>query len=116
MKALMFDGQARVVEDYPMPKRKSGEVLIRVLKAGLCRTDLEIIKGYLEFQGILGHEFVGVVEDGPDKSLIKKRVAGEINITCGNCGYCQKGLASHCANRSVLGIKDKDGCFAEYFT
>jgi len=114
MKALIYDGTVRLDTKHPVPERKSFEVLIRVLKAGICRTDLEIIKGYLDFKGILGHEFVGVVQEGPDSNLLGKRVVGEINISCGKCIYCLRGLRSHCRNRSALGIQNRNGVFAEY--
>jgi len=114
MKALMYDGKVRLDTKHPVPERKPFEVLIRVLKAGICRTDLEIIKGYLEFRGILGHEFVGVVQECPDSNLIEKRVVGEINISCGKCIYCLQGMRSHCKNRSALGIENRNGVFAEY--
>ena len=116
MKALIFDGKLRIEKNFPIPKRKPFEVLIRVLKAGICQTDLEIIKGYLHFQGILGHEFVGIIEESPNQKLLGKRVVGEINLACGKCIYCQEKMPSHCNARSVLGIKDKNGCFAEYIT
>jgi threonine dehydrogenase-like Zn-dependent dehydrogenase len=116
MKALIFDGKIRIEKNVPIPKRKPFEVLIRVLKAGICQTDLEIIKGYLHFQGILGHEFVGIIEESSNQELLGKRIVGEINLACGKCIYCQKEMPSHCNARSVLGIKDKNGCFAEYIT
>ncbi|MBN2468796.1 MAG: alcohol dehydrogenase catalytic domain-containing protein [Deltaproteobacteria bacterium] len=114
MQALIFDGKLRLDKNHPVPERKPYEVLIRILKAGICRTDLEIVKGYLDFKGILGHEFVGIVEESPDQNLAGKRVVGEINISCGRCIYCLKGMATHCENRSALGIQNKNGVFAEY--
>ncbi len=116
MKALLFDGEVRLDKSHPVPEPKRFEVLIRVLKAGICRTDLEIVKGYLDFKGILGHEFIGVVEESPDQNLIGKRVVGEINVSCGRCVYCLQGVSSHCVSRSVLGIQTKNGVFAEYVT
>lgn len=95
------------------PERRKGESLIKVLYAGICGTDIEIEKGYMDFKGIIGHEFVGIVEEGRLKG---KRVVGEINIGCGNCNFCKKGLSRHCHKRSVLGIYKKDGVFAEYVT
>ncbi|MGE5892531.1 MAG: alcohol dehydrogenase catalytic domain-containing protein, partial [bacterium] len=111
MNAVVFDGELRFIKDYPVPEPSGNEALIRVLMAGICATDLEIIKGYKGYKGILGHEFVGVVEKmhGHDTSLIGKRVVGEINIGCGSCDYCIQGLGNHCLNRKVLGIQDKDG-------
>lgn len=116
MKALLFDEQIRFDKNHPLPERKPYEVLVRVLKAGICRTDLEITKGYLGFKGILGHEFVGIVEESPDQNLTGKRVVGEINISCGNCMYCLQGMPTHCENRSVVGIQNKNGAFAEYLS
>jgi len=114
MKALIFDGEVRLDTKHPVPERKPFEVFIRVLKAGICRTDLEIIKGYLDFKGILGHEFAGIVQECSDSSLLGKRVVGEINISCGKCIYCLQGLRSHCKNRSALGIENRNGVFAEF--
>ncbi|HNR11904.1 MAG TPA: alcohol dehydrogenase catalytic domain-containing protein [Thermodesulfobacteriota bacterium] len=114
MQALLFDGELRLDRNHPLPERKPFEVLIRVLSAGICRTDVEVVKGYLDFQGILGHEFVGVVEESPDPNLVGKRVVGEINISCGKCIYCLKGMSTHCENRSTLGIQNKNGVFAEF--
>ena len=86
--------------------------------AGICNTDLEITKGYMGFKGVLGHEFVGLVEkvNGPDQQLVGQRVVGEINCYCGTCDYCQKEMKTHCPNRFTLGIMNKDGAFAEYLT
>ena len=115
MKAIWCEkGKLKLVE-LPRPGRKKGEALIRVLYAGICNTDLEIIRGYMNFQGILGHEFVGIVEKGSPQWQ-GKRVVGEINLACGRCEYCQKGLSRHCPHREVLGILKKPGAFAEYLT
>jgi len=113
MKALYFDNKLKLV-DCPKPERGRGEALIRVLMAGICNTDLEIIKGYREFKGILGHEFVGVVEECENSGLLGKRVVGEINCVCGKCSFCTEGLKTHCKDRRVLGILDHHGTFAEY--
>lgn len=116
MRALIFDGRLKV-KDVEKPVRQKGEALIRVLMAGICNTDHEITKGYVPgFKGILGHEFLGVVEDADDKDLVGKRVAAEINLACGACEFCRKGLGRHCPGRSVLGIINKDGAFAGYLT
>lgn len=115
MKALVFDGKLRI-EDRPRPVPMQDEALIRVILAGVCRTDAEIVKGYMNFSGILGHEFVGIVEDASQASLLSKRVVGEINCGCGKCSLCKHGLSRHCRNRTVLGIQGKDGAFAEYLT
>ncbi|TAN41680.1 MAG: alcohol dehydrogenase [Nitrospirae bacterium] len=116
MRALVFDKKLEV-KDVENPVRQKGEALIKVSIAGICNTDHEIIKGYVPgFSGILGHEFLGVVEESDDKDLVGKRVAGEINLACGACEFCRKGLGRHCSNRSVLGIINKNGAFAEYLT
>ncbi len=116
MKALFFDGLQITLVDLPVPTPGPKEALVRVRLAGICATDLEILKGYMAFRGIPGHEFVGVVEKAPDSSWVGRRVVGEINIGCGTCAYCRAGLKRHCPNRKVLGILNKDGAFAEYVT
>jgi threonine dehydrogenase-like Zn-dependent dehydrogenase len=118
MKALFFDGSLRFVDNYAAPEPDENEALIRMLMAGICGTDREVMKGYREFRGIPGHEFVGVVErvNGSYSGLVGKRVVGEINCGCGLCEYCLKGLEKHCAKRTALGIFGKDGVFAEYVT
>jgi threonine dehydrogenase-like Zn-dependent dehydrogenase len=115
MKALKFDGNLRFVNDAPVPGRE-GEALIKVIRAGICNTDLEIVKGYAGFHGILGHEFVGRVVESPDAAQVGRRVVGEINAGCGNCKLCRAGDSRHCASRTVLGIKARDGAFAEYLS
>lgn len=92
----------------------AGEALVRVTLAGICNTDLEIVRGYANFQGTLGHEFVGVVEESPDRAQIGRRVVGEINAGCGECELCLRRDPRHCLNRTVLGIVARDGAFAEY--
>jgi threonine dehydrogenase-like Zn-dependent dehydrogenase len=87
-----------------------------VTLAGVCGTDLQILRGYHDFQGVLGHEFVGVVAGPPGSSWLGKRVVGEINVSCGDCDLCRKGLTRHCRTRRVIGIKDRDGAFAPYLT
>ena len=119
MKALVFDNTLKLDKNYPNPTVKDNEVLIKTTMVGICNTDYEITKGYMGYVGVLGHEFVGVVEAvgaNCDKSLIGKRVVGEINCACNNCPACHKNLQRHCPNRSTLGIWQKDGCFSEYFT
>ncbi len=116
MKALFFDGQNPSLISVSKPVPEAGEALIHVRYAGICTTDLEILKGYMSFRGIPGHEFVGVVEESPDPEWHGKRVVGEINIGCGTCPACLAGLERHCPNRRVLGILNKDGAFAEYLT
>jgi alcohol dehydrogenase len=116
MKALHYDGELRLIADAPLPKRREGEVLVRVRMAGICSTDLEIIKGYMGFYGFPGHEFVGEVEEADDPAWIGRRVVGEINCPCGSCLTCASGRSNHCPNRTVLGILGKDGAYAEYLT
>ncbi len=114
MKALFFDGSLKVKE-VEKPRPGENEVLIRVIYSAICNTDLEIIKGYMGFQGIPGHEFVGEVVSG--KSPLKgKLVVGEINCSCGYCYLCQTGRRSHCPSRVVLGIDGHPGVFADYIT
>jgi len=115
MKATCFDGtQMKFDENYPDPK--PGESLVRVSLAGICGTDLEILDGYMAYYGVLGHEFVGVVEKSSNPDMIGKRVVGEINAGCNNCDYCKKGMNRHCPNRTVLGILKRDGAFAEFLS
>ncbi|MEE9584153.1 MAG: alcohol dehydrogenase catalytic domain-containing protein, partial [Candidatus Brocadiales bacterium] len=104
MRALLYKEKLQLAKNYPAPQRKEDGALIKVLKAGICSTDIEITHGYMPFTGVLGHEFAGVVEDATDREWIGKRVVGEINCPCRHCDYCRKGLANHCPNRSVLGI------------
>ncbi len=115
MKALVFDGELKI-KDVPKPAPGDGEALVRVCMAGICNTDVEICKGYMDFHGIPGHEFVGIVEKSPVPGQVGTRVVGEINAGCGECSMCRKGLERHCAQRSVLGILNRDGAFAEYLT
>ncbi len=115
MKALRFDGKnLNYLEDYPKPHLD--ETLVRVKLAGICGTDLEILQGYMSYEGVLGHEFVGVVEESKNKDLVGKRVVGEINVGCENCNSCRKEMQRHCPNRTVLGILKRDGAFAEYLS
>lgn len=116
MKALRFEkGELKVAHDIPVPRRE-GEALVRVTIAGICNTDLEIVKGYADFCGTLGHEFVGIVEDSPERSQIGRRVVGEINAGCGACSLCRSGDPRHCPQRTVLGIVNRDGAFADYLS
>lgn len=126
MRALVYGAQGLVLErDYPQPQPGEGEALIRVVQVGICNTDLEITRGYKGFQGVLGHEFVGMVEaiQGLDtrarySHLLGQRVVGEINIPCrgAQCWYCRQEIYSHCPRRAALGIVDRDGAFADYLT
>lgn len=116
MKGLWLESnQLQLRTDIPIPEPPAGEALVRVLCAGICNTDLELIKGYYPYTGIIGHEFVGVVEQGPEH-LINQRVVGEINAACGYCRFCRSGQPTHCENRTVLGIVNRNGAFAEYLS
>jgi len=111
MRAIVLEEQAVFQDTRPGPTPAPGEVLVRVLCAGVCETDLQLIKGYMGFRGVLGHEFVGVAESGP---LAGRRVVGEINCACQRCETCAAGLQTHCPNRTVLGILNHDGAFADH--
>jgi threonine dehydrogenase-like Zn-dependent dehydrogenase len=115
MKALWLENHQVDLRDVAQPT-KPGEALVRIRLAGICSTDLELVKGYYPYTGILGHEFVGEIVSCEDQTRVGQRVVGEINATCGRCEACQNGRSSHCENRSVLGIVDRDGVFAEYTT
>jgi threonine dehydrogenase-like Zn-dependent dehydrogenase len=116
MKALRIDRGKLHIADIPQPNNET-EAFVRVVRSGICNTDLEIIRGYADFNGTIGHEFVGVVEAAKDKpELIGKRVVGEINAGCGVCELCLSGDTRHCPQRTVLGIHGRDGCHAEFLT
>jgi len=116
MKGLYFDGKLRFDDNLPTPLPGKGEALIKVVKSGICRTDIEIAAGYMGFSGIPGHEFVGIIEDAPDKNTIGDRVVGQINCGCNDCKECRNDSQNHCKNRTVLGILNRNGSFAEYLT
>ena len=113
MLALYFDGQP-TIKELPRPEPGPGEVLVSVHLAGICGTDLQVLQGYHGFKGVMGHEFVGEVAAPEDSPWLGQRVAGEITIGCGACDLCRRGLAGHCRQRQVLGLKDHDGAFASY--
>ena len=132
MQSLWLENQALSLRDVPRPD-KPGEALIRVRLSGICGTDLELLRGYYPFTGVLGHEFVGEVvsilesneslrrnqpgqENSDSTNWIGKRVVGEINVVCGVCEQCLHGRPTHCEQRSVLGIANRDGVHAEYTT
>src|ERR1051326_6346321 len=111
MRAIAIDADTLTYRrDYPTPTPRDGEVLVRVQRAGVCETDLQLIRGYMGFSGVLGHEFVGVAESGPLKG---RRVVGEINCSCWTCSTCRSGRPSHCPSRTVIGILNHDGAFAD---
>jgi len=114
MRAVIFNEDLQFVPDHTVPDVPADWARIRVHFAGICQTDLEIMKGYMGFVGILGHEFVGTVESCEDAAWVGKRVVGEINIACGKCDLCDVGLGRHCPERSTLGILNLDGCMADY--
>jgi len=116
MKALRFENSKLFLGDIDIPSRES-ETLVRVVKSGICNTDIEIVRGYAGFDGTIGHEFVGVVEESIDSpELVGKRVVGEINVGCNVCDWCKTYDSRHCPNRTVLGIINRDGCHAEFLT
>jgi len=117
MRAIHLSGKTiELRPDHPVPRPEEGpesEVLVKVLRAGVCETDLQLIQGYMGFEGVLGHEFVGIAQSGP---LRGERVVGEINCSCFQCDTCRSGLPTHCPNRTVLGILGHDGAFAEFIS
>lgn len=113
MRALWLEDRQLSLRDIPVPER-AGEALVRVRLAGICSTDLELVKGYYPYAGVPGHEFVGEVVASPVEGWVGRRVVGEINAACGDCEACRNGRPTHCERRSVLGIVARDGVFAEY--
>jgi threonine dehydrogenase-like Zn-dependent dehydrogenase len=118
MQALWLeDRRLRLRDDVAPPAPSAGEAVVSVLLAGICNTDLEMVKGYYPFTGVPGHEFVGRVEAAPSApERVGSRVVGEINASCGSCEACRAGRRTHCERRTVLGIKDRHGAFAERLT
>jgi len=118
MQGLYYNGKMAVLRDeLPVPEPKAHESLIRISLSAICNTDREILKGYKpDFTGVMGHEFVGVVQASNEPTLIGKRVVGEINEGCGACIYCRTGREHHCENRKCIGIAGQNGCFAPYMT
>lgn len=113
MRALVWDGQLRLDTALPVPQPNDAESLLKVRRAGICNTDLELIAGYMGFSGILGHEFVGEVVQGTDWWM-GRRVVGEINVACGVCDFCRRGIPSQCRSRITVGIDRHPGAFADY--
>jgi len=117
LRALLLDKDLRIIEDYPTPEPAPGEALVRVSLTGVCNTDLELARGYMQFRGVPGHEFAGVVERAPGAEEWEgHRVVGEINAACYDCPTCRANRPTHCPNRTTLGIAGRDGAFAEYLT
>lgn len=114
MRALVFDRNLEFRGDYPDPVAAPGESIVAVAVAGICGTDLEIARGYMQYRGVPGHEFAGRVVESKNASLAGRRVVGEINAGCGRCAMCASGLGRHCPNRTVLGILGRDGAFADF--
>jgi threonine dehydrogenase-like Zn-dependent dehydrogenase len=116
MRALVFDRKLEFRTDYHNPVASPGESIVRVSTAGICGTDLEIARGYMQYRGVPGHEFCGRVVESQNPAVRGKRVVGEINGGCGRCAACLNGVARHCPNRTVLGILGRDGAFAEFLS
>ena len=116
MLAVSLDRGVVATADVPLPERPAGYALLRLRVAGICNTDLELQRGYYGFAGVPGHEFVADVVEADDAALTGRRVVGEINLPCGTCEWCRRGLGRHCPTRTVLGIVRHPGCFQEYFT
>jgi threonine dehydrogenase-like Zn-dependent dehydrogenase len=116
VRGLWLEGQAlRLRDDLPSPRPPAGEALVRVRVAGICNTDLELVRGYYPYTGVPGHEFVGVVDEAPGApEWVSRRVVGEINAACGECPTCVAGRPTHCERRTVLGILGRDGAFATH--
>ena len=115
MRALTLRNGLEYCEQYPTPALAPGEAIVRVIQAGICDTDLQLVRGYMGFRGVPGHEFVGIVEEAPHHpDLVNKRVVGEINAACRGCPVCEAGRRTHCPHRTTLGIDRRDGAFADY--
>ncbi len=116
MLAVHLENGAVDLHDDPIPRRPEGFALMRLLCGGICRTDLELQRGYYGFTGTPGHEFVGEVVEADDRDWVGRRVVGEINLACGRCAWCLRCLGRHCPNRTVLGILNYPGAFREFLT
>src|SRR6476620_1676051 len=116
MLATHLDNRRVEVRNVRRPQRPEGFALIRLLLGGICNTDLELRRGYYNFKGTPGHEFVGEVVGADNPNLLGRRVVGEINLACRKCEWCRKGLGRHCPTRTVLGIVRHQGAFREFFT
>jgi alcohol dehydrogenase len=116
MLAVRLENGAVRVRNQARPRRPEGFALIRMLRGGICNTDLELQRGYYGFRGTPGHEFVGDVLEADSPEWVGERVVGEINLACGACEWCAQGLGRHCARRKVLGIVKHPGAFRELLT
>jgi alcohol dehydrogenase len=116
MLAVHLENDAVTMHNVARPARPEGFALLRLIIGGICNTDLELQRGYYGFAGIPGHEFVAEVVEADTAELVGKRVCGEINLACGRCDWCARGLGRHCPNRAVLGIVRHPGAFEEFFT
>jgi alcohol dehydrogenase len=116
MIAVHIEKRRTSIIRVPRPRRPAGYSLIRLLYAGICNTDLELLRGYYGFSGTPGHEFVGEVVASDHRDLVGRRVVGEINLACGKCEWCKRDLGRHCPMRKVLGIAGHAGAFREYLT
>ncbi len=114
MRALLCDRGLRYDLTYPDPTPPPGEALIRLRLAGICNTDVELVAGYMDFRGVLGHEFVGEVVEAPDRAWVGRRVVGDINAACSRCPTCLAGRHTHCPQRTTLGIFGRDGALADF--
>lgn len=113
MRALIYDGALRLDDSLPVPTPGPDEALLKIRRAGICNTDLELVAGMYGFSGILGHEFVAEVVEGPDE-WSGRRVVGEINVACDACDFCERGIPSQCRHRDTVGIHNHPGAFADY--
>jgi alcohol dehydrogenase len=116
MLAVHLENGAVTMHNVARPARPEGFALLRLIIGGICNTDLELQRGYYGFAGTPGHEFVAEVVEADTAELVGKRVCGEINLACGRCDWCARGLGRHCPNRTVLGIVRHPGAFEEFFT
>jgi alcohol dehydrogenase len=116
MIAVHVENRRASIRKMPAPRRTDGYARIRLLRGGVCNTDIELLRGYYGFSGTPGHEFVGEVVASDNKSLLGRRVVGEINLACGRCDWCRRGLGRHCPTRKVLGIVRHPGAFREFLT
>src|SRR5580698_5580515 len=116
MVSVCLENGKVLVRKQARPRRPKGFALIRLLYGGICNTDIELERGYYGFHGTPGHEFVGEVVEADDHRWVGQRVVGEINLACGKCAWCARGLGRHCPTRTVLGIVKQPGAFREFLT